>query len=164
MTPPSFVAWVKPIAAALREDRAELIAFARDAAPAFWLENSTVDGWSNKDILAHLAGGNDQLVQIVLRSLVNRSPVDAAMLAPDTDAANAHKVAERRVWSVDDLIVELNRDGEEVIDLLSRLTEDDRDARPDGLGATVGAFLALVQRERHDVLHLNQLREGSHAR
>jgi hypothetical protein len=96
---------------------------------------------------------------------------DPALLAPDTDAENAVRVAKRRVWAVDQLKAELERGNDEVLRWLSQLREDDRDQRPDGLGMTLGKFVRIVQEERahqpsasaivhHDLIHLEQLRRS----
>ncbi len=119
-----------------------------------------VDEWTNKDILAHLAGGNDLLVQTLLRSLTAGESPDPRTLAPDTDRDNARRVAERRSWSIVQLIAELERDSDEVLGWLSELSDDHRDLAPDGLGMTVGQFLRIVQEEHHDLIHLEQLRRG----
>jgi len=160
MNKPTYVTWVEPIASVLAEDRRQLLEFAVSAAARFWDQRSGVDGWTNKDILAHLAGGNDLLVQTLLRSLTGGEKLDPNVLAPDTDAENASRVAERRSWTIAQLIAELERDRDEVLGWLSELNENDRDLRPEGLGMTVGEFFRIVQEEHHDLIHLEQLRSG----
>jgi hypothetical protein len=156
----AFVAWVHPVAASLAADRRRLIDFARSAPPGLWEQPSEVEGWACRDILAHLAGGNDQMVQLLLRSAVSGEPVDPALLSPDTDAENALGVAERGAWSIDRLIDELERGGEEVQELLSRLTDADEQRRWSGFSISLGEFLRLVDEERHDLLHLEQLQQS----
>ena len=156
----TFAEWVEPVASALADHRRQLLAFVAAADLEFWDRDSSVDGWTNKDILGHLAGGNDLLVQTLLRSLTRGEKLDPRALAPDTDAENATRVAERRVWTIVQLIAELERDHEEVLRWLSQLTPKDRDVHPDGLGMTVGEFLRVVQDEHHDLVHLEQLRSN----
>jgi hypothetical protein len=163
MTERTFAAWVEPIATLLDEDRRQVLAFARSAPVGLWQQPSAVPGWTSQDILAHLAGGNDLMLQHLLRSVTAREPLDPAVLQLDTDAENARGVAERRDWSLDMLIVELQRGGDEVQDLLSQLTEGDRDVRPSGFSISLGDFLRIVEEERHDLLHLEQLQAGLHA-
>jgi hypothetical protein len=152
------VAWVAPVASLLAVDRAEVIAFARSAPVELWERASVVDGWLNRDILAHLAGGNDLLLQRLLHSAVTGEPPDPAVFSLDTDAENTRGVAERRAWSIRQLIEELERDGAEVQTLFAQLAEDDRDRRWDGFPITLGRFLQIVEEERHDHEHLEQLR------
>lgn len=153
----SFAAWVQPIAAQLAADRREVIAFARSAPADFWSRPAPVPGWTNKEILAHLAGGNDQAVQIVLRAVIAGETPPAWLAQLDTDGENARRIEERRRWTVDELIAELVRDGDEMQDLLSRLAEDDADARC-VLTPRLQDFLRIVAHERHDHEHLQQMR------
>jgi Mycothiol maleylpyruvate isomerase N-terminal domain len=156
----TFVEWVEPIAATLAEDRRQVIAFARSASAEIWAQSSDVDGWSYKDILAHLAGGNDLMLQRLLRSVVAHEPLDPSLPHLDTDVENARGVEARRDWPLEALIAELERDGDEVQDLLARLTTDDEHLHPDAFSISVGRFLQIVEEERHDLLHLEQLRGG----
>jgi hypothetical protein len=149
--------WVEQIARTLSEDRRQVIDFVRAAGPEFWSQPSVVEGWTNKHILAHLAGGNDQFLQLALRSVVLRQPVEPAAFAVDTDEENARRIEERLSWDIPRLAGELERDGAEVQDLLVRLRDEDTGARQPGLAMTLGDFLRIVGRERHDHLHLEQL-------
>jgi uncharacterized protein (TIGR03083 family) len=153
----TFAPWVEPLAHVLDEDRRAVIEFARSAPAESWSQPSTLDGWTRRDILAHLAGGNDQLLQIVLRAVVSGSVIDPAELNPATDDANARGVEERRSWSIDELIAELERAGEEVQHLLSQLKSEHESLTQPGSQMTLGQFLELVRRERHDAEHLAQV-------
>jgi uncharacterized protein (TIGR03083 family) len=150
--------WVRSLAIALEKDRRAVLELARAAAGDFWDRPSTVEGWTNKHVLAHLAGGNDQLVQQLLRAVVHGEALDPGLQSVDTDAENAKRIEERLGWTVDQLIAELERDGAEVQDLLSRLSEEQRHVRQPGFALTVGQFLKIVERERHDLLHIAQFR------
>jgi hypothetical protein len=152
---------VEPVARGLATDRAEVIAFARSADPAFWSEPSVVEGWTNHDLLAHLAGGNDQLLQIILRAVTSRRALERGALDPNTDAENEQRVAERRSWTIEALIEELQRDGHEVQELMSRLMNSDRDVMLADSTMSLGNFLRIVEHERHDHLHLDQLRSSA---
>lgn len=109
MTKRTFAAWVAPVAAAKADERRRVLAFVRPAPVKLWDQPSDVPGWTYQDILAHLAGGNDLVLQRLLRVVVAREPVDPMLLDADTDVENARGVAERRSWSLARLIAELER-------------------------------------------------------
>ena len=155
----TFVAWVTPVADKLRRDRDEVIAFARSVEPDAWSRPSNVEDWTCKEVLAHLAGGNDQIVQQLLRSVAAGERVDPAIFSVDTDAENARAIAAQRHKPVSELIEELVRDGEEVQELLASLEDAHENLKQD-LPFTLGQFLQIVEKEGHDLLHLSQLREA----
>ena len=158
----AFAAWVEPVAEKLRRDRDEVIVFARSVDPDAWSRPSGVEDWTCKEILAHLAGGNDQIVQQLLRSVVAGERVDPAIFSVDTDTENARAVEEQARKPVEALIEELVRDGDEVQDLLASLKDTDENLKED-LPFTLGQFLQIVEKEGHDLLHLSQLREALEA-
>jgi len=155
----AFAPWVAPVAEKLQRDRDEVIAFARSVDPEAWARPSKVENWSCKKILAHLAGGNDQIFQQLLRSVVAGESVDPAIFSVDTDAENARAIAEQTRKPVQTLIEELVRDGDEIQELLSSLDESHEHLKQD-LPFTLGQFLQIVDKEGHDLLHLAQLREA----
>jgi hypothetical protein len=122
------------------------------------MQPSPLEGWTNKDLVAHLAGGNDQMLQKILRAVVSLYPVDPAVLEPDTDGENATGIAERRPWSIEQLIEELERDGAEMQDLLSRLQEADKVIHPGGASWSLEGLFGVIHKENHDLEHLTQLR------
>ena len=113
--------------------------------------------WSRKDVLGHLAGGNDMLTQKIFLAVIEDRALAPSDLEPDTDAENARGVEERRSWSIERLIDELERDGEEYLDLLARLTEAHRGVHPAGASWTLGDMVRVITRERHDIEHLRQI-------
>ena len=157
MTTGTFAAWVRAVAEQLASDRTRVIEFARAAPPESWARPSSIDSWTNKDLLAHLAGGNDQMLQNILRAVTSRTPLDSRALDPDTDAENAARVAERQSWPIDALIAELERDGNEMQSLLSQLVDDDEHLHPGGSKWTLGQLFEVVRHERHDNEHLAQM-------
>ncbi len=154
----SFASWVEPLAARMRESRLQVIEFALSAPAGIWERPSVLEGWSNKDLLAHIGGGNDQMLQLILRPVAAGRPVEPAVLALDTDAENARAVAARGSWPLTRVIEELEAGGEEMQDLLSCLTEDDQELRPGGATWTLGGLFRAVLAEDHDTEHLTQLR------
>lgn len=161
MTAVRFASWVEPVASQMRSSRRQVIDFARAAPPEFWDRPSVLEGWTNKDLLAHLAGGNDQMLQDILRPVVAGKEVDPKVLEPDTDGENARRVDERRSWSLERLIDALERDGAEMQDLLSRLEESARDIKPGGASWSLEALFRAVYKENHDIEHLEQLRAAA---
>lgn len=83
-------------------------------------------------------------------------PADTAF-QPNTDAKNASRVAARRDWRISRLIEELERDGNEIQVLLSKLTDEDQNLYIRGLSMNLGQFLRVVEQERHDEEHLRQM-------
>jgi len=158
MTTRTFVSWVQPVADRLRENRAQVIGFARSMPPDAWDRPSPLDGWTCKDILAHIGGGNDRLFQQILRAVVSRQPLDPALFQIDTDGENARGVEGRRDWAVEQVIAELESTGEDVQELLAGLREQDQELRHDQSPISLGQFLDIVYAEDHDLLHLAQLR------
>jgi len=156
----AFAPWVAEIAQTLVEDRRALIAFARAAPPEFWERASAVEGWMNRDVLAHVSGGNDQLLQMTLRGVISRKPLGPEMWSIDTDAENARGVAARREWPIERVIAELEDGGEEIAELLSELGDEDRAASIGSPVMKLGDFLRLVGEERHDREHLRELGGG----
>jgi len=158
-----FARWVEPLASQMRDSRAQVIAFARSAPAGIWAKPSPLEGWTYRDVLAHLAGGNDEMLQKILRAVVSGQPVDPAVLDPDTDGENADGVAERRGWPLERLFEALEADGTEMQELLAGLKESDKDIRPGAASWTLEGLLRVVHEENHDLEHLTQLRAGIEA-
>ena len=153
MTERTFAPWVEPIAAKLRESRAQVAALARSIPAEAWSQPSPLPGWTYKDLLAHLAPTED--FRTVLRAVVANEPVDASIFA-NVDARNAQQVEERRGHSVDELIAELEAGSEKTQELLSRLTEADESRRQADIPISLGEGLGIFS--DHDQEHLPQLR------
>jgi len=158
MTDLRFASWVEPVASQMRDSRRQVIDFARYAPSEIWDRPSASEGWTYKDLLAHLAGGNDQMLQDILHTVVARQPLDPKVLEPDTDGENSRRVAERRSWSIEQLIETLERDGADMQDLLSRLQEADKVIHPGGASWSLEGLFHVVHEENHDIEHLTQLR------
>ena len=85
---------------------------------------SANEGWSAKDTLAHLSSIEARSRSSWELVLAGRPwPADA----PDLDTYNARSVEERRGWSAQDLIAELERTGEETRRFVERLQPEDLD-------------------------------------
>ena len=165
MTTRTLVAWVEPFAAKLRDDNAQVLAFARALPTDAWERPSGLEGWLVKDVLAHIGKGNDQLFQKLLRQVIAGGPIDIAIFRDvDTDGENARGVEERRGNTPEELIAELEEAGEEIQDLLSQLTEEHEHLRQEDPPFILKTFLPMVEKESHSLEHMAQLQaalEGS---
>jgi uncharacterized protein (TIGR03083 family) len=153
MTERTFALWVEPIAAKLRESRAQVADLARSIPAEAWSQPSPLPGWTYKDLLAHLAPS--EYLNTVLRAVLANELVDVSIFA-QVDARNAQQLEERRDRSVEELIAELEAGNSQTQELLSRLAEADESRRqadiPMSLGEGLRGFL------EHDPEHLAQLR------
>ena len=160
MTARTFARWVEPIAERLRRTRGEVVEFAHSITTDAWSRPSPLKDWTCNDILAHLAGGNDQTLQRFLRAVVAKEDVDASILTVDTDSVNVRAVLGLRERAVEELIAMLVEDSKEIQELLSRLGESDQYLRQDDLPMSLGDFLRAVHAENHDLIHLSQMRRA----
>ena len=150
----TFAPWVEPIAREMRESRAEILEVARAVSSEVWGQSSPNEGWTYKDLLAHLESSD---LRLVLQPVVAGEAVNASVLAlGDADSANARLLEERRQRSSDQLIGELETQGKETLDLLARLTEADEGRRQDDIPFSFTDGLRIFL--QHDRLHLEQLR------
>jgi uncharacterized protein (TIGR03083 family) len=97
-----------------------LLTAVEGADAARWDEPSSCEGWTYKDLLAHLATG-DWVCQILLRGVL---ATGALPTGHDVDAGNAERIETRRPKSVDELIQERQAHRQETLALLVQLTED----------------------------------------
>jgi uncharacterized damage-inducible protein DinB len=157
MTDRTFAPWVEPIAAQLREGREQIIALAGAAPAEAWSKPSPNEGWTCKDLLAHLATG-DWVCQTILRAVVGDEAADLDALG-DLDAigrGNARRLGERAARSVEELVGEVREEGEETQALLARLTEAHEPLRREGAPMSLGDYLRGFP--NHDRQHSAQLR------
>ena len=126
-----FASWVEPIARRDREARSELLECARSLPADAWLGLSPLDGWTRKDLLAHLAGDTGKWFAHILRSVLDGEPLDPRRVGPgaNIDAINQRDVDERHSRSVEELISEIEADGQEHERLLLSLTDDQANFR-----------------------------------
>ena len=145
--------WAKPIADEMDKSASELLCFVRDQPPEFWEGPSRLQGWTRKDVLAHLAGDTGKVASHALRAAVHG---EAWTHPPDFrdggDAANAQDVSERSGRTMEQLIAEIEQDRREWQDLLSRVRDGDEDARWEGFPLSLGQYLRICQ--SHDREHL----------
>jgi len=155
-----FAPWVVPIAAQHREGRRELVELARSLPVGAWSRPSPFPGWTFKDLLAHVAGDTGKTALRLLRSVAVDQRADQTLfdqIGKDVDARNERDVVERREQSVDELIAEIEADGEEWDELLARFGEEHKDLRQEGIPWSLSEALSSNPGE-HQREHLAQLR------
>jgi hypothetical protein len=156
MTERTFALWVEPIAAQLRLGRGQIVLAARQMFPEQWPLPSPLRGWTNKDLLAHLATG-DWVCQTVLHAVTANEPLDLAAIGLDAvNAGNARLLQERRERSVEELITEVEAESAETQELLGHLTEEDEGRTQEGAPISLGDYLRGFP--EHDRQHLAELR------
>ena len=69
MTDRTFAAWLQPSVAKRHAEEEEVLAFARSLSDDQWATPSGNDGWTLKDVMAHIGKGNDQLFQALPRHI-----------------------------------------------------------------------------------------------
>ncbi len=164
MTSRTFAAWVEPIAAKHRAEKQQVLDFARSLPNDAWGLPTGLEGWTCKDVLAHIGKGNDQLFQQLLRQVIAGENVDTSIFATvDTDGENASGVTARRGMSADELIAEFEEAAEEIDDLFSRLTDEQEHLRQDDPPFILKGFLDMVDKESHSLEHLKQIRAAVEA-
>ena len=156
----TFAPWVEPIAAQHRKDDAQVLEFARSLPEEAWAQPSGLEGWSCKDVLAHIGKGNDQLYQQLLRQVIAGGKVDTAIFRDvDTDAENAAGVEARRGLTPEEVVKEFEEAGEQVLGLLAQLTEDHEHLRQEDPPFILKGFMELIDKESHSIEHLKQLEQ-----
>jgi uncharacterized protein (TIGR03083 family) len=155
----TFASWVEPYAARWRDARAELLEFARSTPAEGWSRPSPLEGWSCKDLLAHAAANTGRNTHRLTEDVLARRPIDLAALTAEVDATNASDIEARRGRSVDELIAELEEEGEAWQDLMTKFGDEDKDYVPEGAPFSVSAYFEQAA-GTHDREHLDQLRSA----
>jgi uncharacterized protein (TIGR03083 family) len=143
------------VQAAMREWQAvtdDLVAIVRAFAPARWDGPSACGGWTNRQLLVHLATGYG-VRAAALRAVVE----DALVPVIDADAANARNVERLAGAPIEEIIGELVQVRGQVLVLLSRLAAEHLGA-PTALGGGRPLREALVALNDHDLEHAAELR------
>lgn len=137
-----------------------LVRVARAAEPDMWSEPSPNRGWTNKDLLAHLASG------YAVRIAHLESLVATGRPAPsfDVEATNDECVAERQDAPVDELIDEMIAVRDRILGLMRQLGEEHLCVEteiagwPQGRGP-FGDY--LKEMSRHDLEHAAELQKSA---
>ncbi len=157
MTERTFAAWVEPIAEQLQESRTQIVEVARSIPVEAWTRASPNQGWSYRDLLAHLAVG-DWVCQIVLHALTTDEPLNIGEVASLdwVSQGNAERLKERESHTIDELIAEAEAEGDETQELLARLSEPDESQTQEDAPVNLGDYLRGFP--GHDRTHLAELR------
>jgi uncharacterized damage-inducible protein DinB len=158
----TFAPWVEPIAEQLQESRTQIVEVARSIPEQAWTKPSPNQGWSYRDLLVHLAVG-DWVCQTVLRAITTNEPLKIGEVASLDwiSAGNAERLKERKERTVDELIVEVEAEGDETQELLARLADADESRTQEDAPLSLGAYLATFP--GHDRTHLAELRTALEA-
>jgi len=157
----TFLPWVEGPAKQMRESRVDVRRTAEKFLPELWTMPSPLEGWTYKDLLAHLASG-EWVFQTMLRDVLGIEkglPKQATM--EYVNDGNARLLAERKDTGIDELIAEAEREGEKTQGLLSGLSDANDPSvvvwhRPNGDPVTLQQWVTGFP--QHDVSHGAQLK------
>jgi len=140
-----------------QRDTATILAAVRDLDAAVWQLPSANPGWSNKDILVHLATGYVQRLTL-LEGILTRGAVGPL---PDADHANAARITEHRDTTVERLIDVLIAKRAEVLALLRQVRDEQLalTVPVNGRALRLGDYVRDLS--RHDLDHLSDLLPAS---
>lgn len=157
MTSRRFASWVEPVAAKNAAAAQQLVETVGSIPTGVWDQASPLDGWSYKDILAHLASNDD--LRYLLKCVLAREWADPARFVPGgADELNAREVAERRDRTVQELTAEFEAQETETQDLLAQLTDADSDYKQEDIPWSLGLALTAAEAGFHYKQHLEHLR------
>jgi len=83
--------------------------------------------WTFKDIIAHIVSWGDELRSEIREILIDPTPPYSYLISSDRDydAWNQRQVAAKKSLSLREILAELERDYQETLDLVKRLTTDE---------------------------------------
>ena len=126
--------------------RGEVLGLVSHLSPEQFDQSTADAGWSVKDALAHLSS-----IEARLRSMWQHAIDGQAWPAHDSsvDAYNDRCVAERRDWTPEAIVAELEQSGRETERFLDRLAPEDLDRQwdhPTRGSVTIEALVGIVPR------------------
>ncbi len=129
-----------------------------------WNEPSPDPGWTNKDLLAHVAS-NELRVHVRLRGLLGEATEEEKAEVDDVDGWNQRQVEARRHLSVRQLVDEMAANRYQTLLILARL-EPEHLRRPVALsgGRSCSLLEYIDMFTAHESLHAGQLVPASRAR
>ena len=122
-----------------------------------WGRASPNEGWTYRDLLGHVATRDPRDLRLVLNAVITKTRLDPAQLPAEQDVPiNDGLLNQVRDASVGELAERLEEDTEEILDLLSQLTDDDEQLKQREFPMSLSE--ALSQMPQHERIHLEQLR------
>ncbi len=151
--------WV-PIAQLVGQRR-RILTMIEQLPAAAWNEPSALDGWTRRDVLAHLAS-HEVNHHRAIRAVLDERPLTAWQPDPDDPTIeiatwNEQRVAERASWPMSRILDELNAGLAETLDLLRRV-EDRHLSR--SYGFTDSMLNGIDRRIAHERDHADHIVNG----
>jgi len=154
-----FASWVQPIADRFWTTRREVAEMAGKVPGDAWERLSPVEGWTYRDVLSHLAEG-DVSIKNMIRTVLDGGDTDFRTWNNGREERVAGGLRRGASLTVDQLIAQVLRDGEETQQLLARLS-DGHQAVQVIASRTNPAPLSLAEclsSYHHDEEHIEHLR------
>lgn len=156
MTAHSFAAWVEPLAASYRENRADVVQIARSLSDEQLSRPTGDEGWSVRKEVLHIAASDPDFVK-TLGTILDGATPDLSIFT-DIDARNARNLEAWKDRDMQDVAGELESNGRLLQDLLARLTVEDGSRQPEGMPFPLGQL--IVGYGQHGPYHLGQIRKA----
>ena len=126
---------------------------------------SPLEGWTCRDVLAHLAGDTGKWFANILRSVLVDQPLDVERFGPqaDPDVFNTPDIDARRNNTIKQLMTEIESDGRTHDEMLSSLTEDHEHHLLAHYSYSLSEFLSSREagnRGGHDRQHMADIQAG----
>ena len=118
------------------------------------------DEWTIKDVLAHIIGWDQWVVEILPLILQNRADEIAEI---DVEAHNHRSVEVWRDKSIDEVLVTLKSTHQQIVDAISAIDHVEIDLRRERKGRTITirsyVIEMMVEHERQHAMEIEQWRE-----
>lgn len=146
--------------AQLNQTRNELLALLDTLDEATCEQPGLVGAWSVKQTLAHLASWEAWAAEALpIRLATGATPAHLAALLADEERFNAEEVAERAELTLDEQVMELERNRAELLMIIAKLSPEEQ-LRPhlwDTWPGTIPEYLLAAFRD-HEAEHVAALR------
>lgn len=146
------------IHSALQGARDELLAVLKGLNDADWQRATPAEGWTIKDIVAHVGVGETGNLTIAQRIIADEDGVVAGF---DLDRYNQRQVEKRRERNVTDLLADLASARQGTLALLAEVGDaqlDKRGKRTTGDETTVEQVFQQIA--RHDQMHVADIKKA----
>jgi uncharacterized damage-inducible protein DinB len=154
MSDRQFAAWVEPIAAQYRANRAESLQFARTLGAEQLVLPTGDTGWSVRDELVHIAGADPFFLRTAA-AFARGEKVDVNEMM-DIDGRNTREMGARAGRTLEEIATELESNGDALQELLATFTAEDESRVPEGFPVPFGRLVESYG--GHERYHLGQIR------